>query len=61
MNALHLKMKVDAYKYAIEHNNKEWANSVLCFLEQENYHKLIPLLQNKKFEEAKTLANSYFK
>lgn len=61
MTRMKLLQKIDGYKYAIQHNNQQWADEVLKSLECENYHQLIPLLQNKKFEEAKTLANSYFK
>ena len=61
MTQMKLLQKIDGYKYAIQHNDQQWADEVLQSLECENYHQLIPLLQDEKFEEAKTLANSYFK
>ena len=60
MTKTKLLQKIDGYHYAIQHNDSQWADDVLRALEAENYHKLIPLLQQNKFEDAKTLVNSYF-
>lgn len=52
--------KIDAYQYAIRTNNTEWTNSILNYFEYENCHKIIPLLQNNKFEEAKQFIRNMF-
>ena len=60
MTKTKLLQKIDGYQYAIRHNDNQWADDVLKALEAENYHTLIPSLQQNKFEDAKTLVNSYF-
>ena len=45
MTKMKLLQKIDGYQYAVRHNDSQWADDVLKALEAENYHKLIPLLQ----------------
>lgn len=52
MNALTLRNKIYAHKYAYNHKAMEWCNSIIEELEAENYHTLIKMLLNCEWQAA---------
>ena len=47
-----LRNKIYAYIYAFDQKNTEWCNTIIAELESENYHKLVGLLLEGKYQAA---------
>lgn len=45
-----LHKKKNAYEYAYKHEDAEWCHCILAELEAENYHKLVELLCDCKWQ-----------
>lgn len=52
MNKQKLRNKIHAHKYAYNHDNMEWCNSIITELEAENYHELVKLLIACEWQKA---------
>lgn len=52
MNKQTLRNKIDAHKYAYNHGDMEWCNSIIAELEAENYHTLVKLLIDCEWQAA---------